>query len=122
MHPWLTYVHALLCTEGRCASQNFLVRRRGSCHADSEPRTCLLAVMEVKEVWVIVAASDALVHGTTVDCNARVFFVVVAMFFRSDAETAVRSNWNDRHNERKTLRMPRKQKYLEAKATENMHL
>ena len=78
--------------------------------------------MEVKEVWVIVAASDALVHGTTVDCNAKVFFVVVSMFLRSDAETDCRSKWNDRHNERKTLRMPRKQKYLEAKATSKQKL
>ena len=94
MLAWLTYVHAGLCTEGRCASQDVLVRRRGSCHADSEPKT-FGAVMEVKELWVTVAAFFALVHGTTVDCNARVFLVVVAMVFRSDAETSCRSQWND---------------------------
>ena len=97
MNPWVTYVHARFCTEGRCASQNVLNRRRGICHADSVPRTLLLAPMEVKEVWVVVAASDATVHGAIVHSNVRVQIVDVSMFFRSDAETACRSKWNDRH-------------------------
>ena len=96
MTPWLTYVHALFCTEGICASLNVLGRRRGICHADSVPRTRLLAPMEVKEVWVIVAASCATVHGAIVHSNAMVFFVDVSMFFRSDAETDFR-NWYYRH-------------------------
>ena len=97
MNPWVTYVHARFCTEGRCASQNVLNRRRGICHADSVPRTLLLAPMEVKEVWVFVAASGALVHGAIVQSNAKVFFVDVSMFLRSDAETDCRSKWYDRH-------------------------
>ena len=97
MLPWLTYVHALFCTEGRCASQNVLGRRRGICHADSVPRTLLLAPMEVKEVWVFVAASGATVHGAIVHSNAKVFFVDVSMFLRSDADTECRSKWYDRH-------------------------
>ena len=97
MRPWLTYVHALFCTEGRCACQNVLGRRREICHADSVPRSFLLAPMEVKEVCVFVAASGALVHGAIVHSNSKVFLVDVSMFFRSDAETACRSKWNDGH-------------------------
>ena len=97
MCPWLTYVHALFCTEGRCASQNVVGRRRGICHADSVPRTRLLAPMEVKEVWVFVAASGATVHGAIVHSNAKVFLVVIRMPFRSDAETDW-IQWYDLHD------------------------
>ena len=38
--------------------------------------------MEVKEVWVIVAASGATVHGAIVHSNAKVFVVDVSMFLR----------------------------------------
>ena len=96
MCPWLTYVHALFCTEGICASLNVLGRRRGICHADSLPSIPLLAPIEVKELWVIVAAFCATVHGVIAHSNAMVFFVDVSMSFRSDAETDWR-NWYDRH-------------------------
>ena len=96
MNPWLTYVLALFCTEGICASLNVLGRRRGICHADSVPRTRLRAPIEVKEVWVIVAAFCATVHGAIAHSNAMVFFVDVSMSFRSDAETGWR-NWYYRH-------------------------
>ena len=96
MNPWLTYVHALFCTEGICASLNVLGRRRGICHADSVPRTRLLAPIEVKELWVIVAAFCATVHGVIDHSNAMVFFVDVSMSFTSDAETDCR-NWYYRH-------------------------
>ena len=124
MCTWLTYVHALFCTEGRCACQNVLGRRRGICHADSVPRSFLLAPMEVKEVWVFVAASGALVHGVIAHGNAKVFFVDVPMFLRSDAETDCRTKWYDRHGccDGVVRRMPRKHKYFEAKAIENMYL
>ena len=97
MRPWLTYVHVLFCTEGRCACQNVLGRRRGICHADSVPRSRLLAPMEVKEVWVFVAASGASVHGAIVHSNSKVFLVDVSMFLRSDAETDCPSKWYDGH-------------------------
>ena len=87
MRPWLTHVHALFSTEGRCALQNVLGRRRGTCHADGVPRTRLLAPVEVEFPWVFVAASGATVHGAIVHSNAKVFLVDITMPFRSDAET-----------------------------------
>ena len=79
--------------------------------------------MEVKEVWVFVAASGALVHGAIVHSNAKVFFVDVSMFLRSDAETDCRSKWNDRHAANaKKAKVLRSKSYFDAKATENMYL
>ena len=97
MRPWLTHVHALFPTEGRCAPQNVLGRRRGTCHADGVPRTRLLAPVEVEFPWVFVAASGATVHGAIVHSNAKVFLVVIRMPFRSDAETDW-IQWYDRHD------------------------
>ena len=122
----LTHVHALFSTEGRCAPQNLLGRRRGTCHADGVPRTRLLTPVEVEFPWVFVAASGATVHGAIVHSNAKVFLVDITIPFRSDAETDW-IQWYDRHDYcggecQGTFKGSENKSSSKQPATENMYL